>query len=162
MELQTLLETVGVSVQQAQKTIENDGVAQFFQYFTQESEPPENIVTTVSEEGVPDNKPPKPPKKHRKRWTPKTESIYLPASNGKESQLEVPVVALVNHSNLGFDEIKIKMKINLKADAKRGVINADLDVSENGDTASEVELTFRKNVPSEGIARLNQEAVDQI
>lgn len=76
----------------------------------------------------------------------------------------VPVMTLVNHNSMELDQIKIKVHVKISVDQSTGNLIADVEGTDNqeGVIQNEIELTFNRNLPSEGISRVNQEAINII
>jgi hypothetical protein len=79
MDLQTLILSIGASVQQAGKAMELNAINMFMDYFHKSAEE-DNIS-----------------------WSPKVEVISIPRPDGTKAQLTVPVMTLANHSNITLD-----------------------------------------------------------
>lgn len=144
MELQELIQAIGSSVQQAQKMIEHNAAHHFFnQYFS--SEP---IEDSNAEQA----------------WHPKTENVCVTRPDGKKVNMTVPIMTLVNHNTMALDQIRIKVNVKISVDQSTGNLNADVEGVDNqeGGVKNEIELTFNRNIPSEGISRVNQEAINII
>ncbi|NJD04184.1 MAG: DUF2589 domain-containing protein [Ruminiclostridium sp.] len=145
MELEAFIKTIGSSIQQARKAIEYNSVCSFFnQYFSSET-----IEDSNGE----------------KKWVPKIENVSVSRPDGKKIKMTVPVMALVNHSTMELDQVKIKVKIKVSTDQNSEKINVDVEGIENdqgGGAQNELEFTFNRNVASEGISRINQQAINII
>ncbi|WP_455654521.1 DUF2589 domain-containing protein [Phascolarctobacterium sp.] len=145
-----LFTTIGQAIQDAQQAIELHSYNNYWQYFS--SVTPTNDLPT--EDIV----------------QPTIKKILLPGSgsDGGKRELLVPVVALVNHAPMSLEEVKVKLKVKtvtpaanqlqLSLGALTAADEANTDTDKQDD-ANIIELTFKKAPPTEGIARITQEAV---
>lgn len=129
-----LLISMGESVQKASKMIERNAVSLYFDDY----------------EPYNDNS-----------YKPKTKSVYLPVSAEKNAQLrniKVPLTALCNHNSMSLSSINIKLKfipiirdtelfLDIKKMEEEGIEKCDY---------SEMELCFKNESASEGMARVNE------
>ena len=145
-----LFTTIGRAIQDAQQAIELHSYNNYWQYFSAAT--PANDLPT---EDI---------------MQPKIKKVILPGSgsDGVNREMLVPVVALVNHAPMSLEEVKVKLKVKTITPAANqlqldlGALTAADDVSTDADKqddANIIELTFKKAQPTEGIARITQEAV---
>lgn len=138
VKFETLVASIGISLQKARKIIENENTDLYFEGYHK----PENSGAA---------------------YTPITRPISIPAGNaaGRERIIEVPLTALENHSNLMLDSVDINLKFT--ASEKDGElyigIKSDRESDEAQNDYSEMSLHFKKADASEGIARLTDQAV---
>ena len=142
-----LFTTIGRAIQDAQQAIELHSYNNYWQYFSAAT--PANDLPT---EDI---------------MQPKIKKVILPGS-GSDGVNREPVVALVNHAPMSLEEVKVKLKVKTITPAANqlqldlGALTAADDVSTDADKqddANIIELTFKKAQPTEGIARITQEAV---
>lgn len=143
MKLQEMLASVGASVQQAQRYLEDNAVNTFFkQYFNREAV--ENMDSA------------------KPSWTPKTQPVTLIRPGGESAKIDVPVLTLVNHDVMGLEEVKVKLRLDLEENDKTGELYARAACCDGSVGAHEVELTFQRHVETEGAARVTQETIDRM
>lgn len=139
VKLEKLVESIGVSIQKAQKAIESQTVDLYFQEYQAAEDQPD-------------------------RYAPVTRQIQLPtnnALNAKEKIVEVPLTALYNHNAIMLDSVDIQLKF--VASEKDGELYLDVQSNHEPDETrtdySEMSLHFKKADSSEGIARLTDQTV---
>lgn len=142
LELTELITSLGLTVSKAQKEMETNAIGNFLSYFdTQPIRADAEAPSTTALEA-------------------KTISINIPCGNA-EKTVSVPIAALALHNSLELEEVIFKMNIQpIVEDQKVVCCNVDsLETTEekNTDNNSSMELIFKRNAPSEGIARLYTE-----
>lgn len=138
VKFETLVTSIGSSLQKARKKIETDNTDLYFQEYHK----PDSCEAV---------------------YAPVTRKISIPSGGaaGKERIIEVPLTALQNHSNLMLDSVDINLKftasekngelyVGIKSDGESDDVHADY---------SEMSLHFKKGDASEGIARLTDQTV---
>lgn len=149
MEIGDFIASIGQSISDAQQTLEQQSVSNFFDYFdghSTESNGEQNVLQ------------------------PKTETLILPSAGdvSKTEPVQVPIAALMHHSHIRLESVKVKMKMNLSPD-RNNDIRVDLTAPQTQDLPAEgsgevtacsdqdeLELVFQVSDPSEGIARVAQ------
>ena len=94
--------------------------------------------------------------------SPETATLMIPSPDGKEAgrSIDVPLVALSQHSNLELENIQIKMYVSAKTD-EEGNVTVDLNAPGGNERAAreecrmtEMELSFQRQKPPEGTSRI--------
>ncbi len=138
VKFETLVTSIGISLQNAQKTIENQNTTLYFQDYE------------VQDENV---------------YTPVTRRISMPGSDPANAGIiDVPLTALQNHSSLMLDSVDINLKFvagERNGDLCLGIKSAH-EPDELQNEYSEMSLHFKKADTSEGIARLTDKAIKQL
>ncbi len=139
MELSALVSGVGWAVQQAQANLERQSIDVFCSYFNQEQDAAGPTLAPAC-----------------RRFT-------LPDGKGGARQTEVPEAALVHHSALALDTVRVEMNILPTLDEVGGV---QVEVGPGGEEVepmySRLELTFRAAPAAEGEARISQSTVQYL
>ena len=142
LELKNLIASLGLTVAEAQREMETNAIGNFLSYFDTDSTgvDAKNDSHSVLEAMM--------------------IQIHLPCGNG-EKTVSVPVAALALHNSLDLEEVIFKMNIRPTVEASNTVccdVSApDTEDESDGDNRSSMELVFKRNAPSEGIARLYTE-----
>ena len=100
---------------------------------------------------------------------PKTIALPMPTPSGKHETRHVPVVALLNHSSLQLQEIRIKLRVTLSSQEENKPLMAEVaplkpqagDEDTQPNTA-EIELYFKRGDPPEGVSRVLTEYHKQL
>ena len=143
LELTDLITSLGETVTKAQREMETNAIGNFLNYFDTHSI---NADTETSPDSV---------------LEAKTIKINIPCSNG-EKMVSVPIAALALHNRLELEEVSFRMNIQPLVE-DQNVVYCDVgapDTTEETDAEnnnSSMELVFKRNAPSEGIARLYTE-----
>lgn len=139
MNLDELIQAIGVSVHNAEEGIRINALSNYFKYM---DETPSNNQENDTV------------------YSPKMKDIVIPTLNGKEKVIKTPIIALVNHNNMALDKVTIKLNVGLDINDK-GSINATLEgVNTTEGGTNEIELIFKCNTQPEGISRITQEAIN--
>ncbi len=136
MELRELIAGVGLSVQQAQAALEDAALRQYLDYF-------------LPSEGGDAVRTPR---------IPRTVLLSHPGGQG-ESPLEVPLVALCSHNTMRLEQVRVRLNVAPSAEDGHPLKVSPAPLEENGNT---IELLFQCGSPSEGIARINDNASQSI
>ncbi len=154
LDIQKLIEAVGLSVSQAQQTIENHSLGRFFDYF-------EDTHLSADSGSVTDqqNKPP--------QFEPKSVKISMPCQEdiSKNKMYDVPLVILTHHRQVHLDKVTVKIRTRLRSD-EHNKVTADMTAPAPGDCSQpdepnenicdEINLTFNVDNCSEGVSRVVQ------
>ncbi len=148
LELSTLLSQLGQAVQEAQDHLERQGVERYCSYFAP-------AVQASAEEGGAVMAAPLRPVSHR---------FAIPDGAGGTNQIEVPEAALVQHSTMALDTVQVRLNVLPALREEDGAVLVEVGPSGEGvDGAySQLELTFRSGPSAEGVARLNQKAIQTL
>ncbi len=140
LELSALMSQLGQAVQEAQDYLERQGVERYCSYFTP-------AVQASGEDGPA----PLRPVSHR---------FALPGGD----PLEVPEAALVQHTAMALDTVQLRLNVLPAVREEDGAVMVEVGPSGEGvDGAySKLELTFRSGPCAEGIARVNQKAIQTV
>jgi hypothetical protein len=91
---------------------------------------------------------------------PKTLKVAIPKSNGSFENVDIPIIALLNHHSLSLHETKIKISVIPRWDEEQhkfmiclGPVAKDDKNMEGTQDRCEIELIFKKNDNPEGISR---------
>ncbi|MFG6358046.1 MAG: DUF2589 domain-containing protein [Acetatifactor sp.] len=155
MDVQSLIETIGTSVSEAQQGIEQHSIKRFLDYFQR---PDAAMAVSDQEASEPQG------------LAPITEKMVLPCSDniGRSAPVEVPLVALAHHRQVHLDKVTVRVKTRLSSDGNGSVmadINAPvlraanaLEDSEgvSGDDVGEIEMVFHVTDSAEGLSRVVQ------
>lgn len=149
--LQQLIEAIGLSVSQAQQTIENHSLGRFFDYFK---------GTGLSSDALNGSA-------QGGQFEPKTVKISMPCQEdiSKNEMYDVPLVALTNHRQVHLDKVTVNIRTRLQSDEHNNV-TADMTAPlSNGcsspdgpekNVCDEITLTFNIGDRSEGLSRVVQ------
>ncbi len=139
MTLENMISSIGNSVQTAHNTIKMSSVAEFFEGFFNM----EKTDNNSQNEAV---------------YEPRTLKIVLPAGPDGESEktLVVPIAALVQHSSMNIDYVKINLNVSVtdESDSSLQVSSQPLKAPNSKDLSGEMEIMFKCNNSPEGIARI--------
>ena len=165
-EVGKLIESIGISVSEAQQGLENHALQRFFHYF--ETAPEKDTCQRptcgqmrgkdllTEEQGVP-------------VMEPTVAKILLPCDDdlSKRKVAEIPLVTLANHMQVRLDKVTVRVKTNFLTDSAGGVrmdINGPIpksrDACENpegdGVESGMVEMVFQVAKMPEGTSRVVQ------
>lgn len=166
LEVGKLVESIGVSVSEAQQGLENHALQRFFHYFEAVGEDNAaqrrecnsfNIKNILKE----DEKTPV--------MRPVTAKILIPCSDdlSKSAVAEIPLAALANHMQVHLDKVTVKVKTKLITD-NSGSVKVDINAPvPNGMNSSDtfddvtaesgmIEMVFHVGQMSEGESRVVQ------
>lgn len=139
MKIENLLQTIGVAVQEAHKSIEYNSVNQFFGNYFDKTEKNGGNIT----------------------YTPKIVEVEIPSphSDADAKVLYTPIAALVQHKNLNLDCVKLNLNIDVAEETDGGLqISAQGANSTQDSTESKrvgmLEITLKCSDAAEGIARI--------
>lgn len=132
-----LITSIGVSVQEARRAIEDAAMELYFQGYEKDS----------ADSSV---------------YTPIQRRIRLPVGTASRKILEVPVTALYHHNVMELDSVDVKLKfLPCEPSQNDGKEELRLELrspeDENGSErpCSELSLSFRSSPAPEGVARVN-------
>jgi hypothetical protein len=168
-----LLATIGQAIFEAQQSIKAYELSSYWRYFSAMTPDGDSAPVRLTgsgqpsmpDEATPDGSQPLMPKLQRIR-------IPYPDGNGAQNELNVPLLSLVHHSVLTLDEVKVRMKVSAFADEDSGALHVDVAPARHAPAGTsgqehvgtvpapnehEIELVFRRDAPSEGVARITQE-----
>lgn len=146
-ELEELLSTIGKSIRDTLKAVEEHSLTRYLEYFD-------------SEEGS-DGK---------LKLQPKTVTIPVPAADGTYEPREIPIVALMHHSSLQIEELRLKFHVHMDDEDDRegkARVHARLvplgvrsshpgaEHAEEHSSFADVEVFFKRGEPNEGVARIS-------
>ena len=139
LELTSLMSAIGQAVRDAQSCLDRRAVADYCAYFQGQSG--ENGVESLD-------------------LTPVRRYFTLPGEGGGR-RLEVPEVALARHDTVMLDTVHVSLNVLASLRKEDGAVM--VEVGPGGGEGekppySRIELTFRGAPPSEGIARISQDA----
>lgn len=156
LDIQRLIESIGLSVSQAQQTIEDHSLDRFFDYFNGGGIPAgDTNGSAESEQGT------------SPQFKPKTVKISMPCQNdiSKNEMSDVPLVTLTQHRQVHLDKVTVKIRTKLQSD-ENGSVTADMAAPILNDCSSpdkpidnvydEINLTFNIDDHSEGLSRVIQ------
>jgi hypothetical protein len=166
LKLEKLFAAIGSAMYEAQLAVKEIELAGYWRYFAPASMPEDDpsqerdsILGAQSSE-VP--------------LTPIMRRVVIPYPDGKgvQRELQVPLVSLVHHNAFNLDQVKLRMKVSASVDEDSGKLRVgvgslknrqsmnenDVAVEGLGETEHEIELIFKREAPSEGVARITQEA----
>ncbi len=148
LELSELMSQLGQAVQAAQDHLERQGVERYCSYFTP-------AARADAEEGEAAGPPPLRPVSH---------CFAIPDGAGGTNRVEVPEAALVQHSAMVLDTVQVRLNVLPSLREEDGAVLVEVGPSGEGvdGTYSQLELTFRSGPSSEGIARVNQKAIQTL
>lgn len=140
MKMEDLIHSIGMAIHESHKLIELNCVNHFFDKFFEE------VKTENSEKIV---------------YNPKTVEIMLPLQSDKDEKkvISAPVAALVHHSHMNIDYVKVNLDINVTNESENEIevtsnhINKNDTNSEKNNTGS-VEILFKRHESPEGISRI--------
>lgn len=138
IELETLLTSIATSVQMSQDAIQLNAYKNFLKFFSPE---PEN-------DGQ-DEKKQNPTQTH----VPVTQYFNIPDSPDNTS-VAVPAVALVNHSSLVLDNVKVVLNVSGVSNGQQFMVSTE-PLNDTPETEHhQITLEFKQKEPSEGISRI--------
>lgn len=141
MKIENLINAIGVAAQEAHKIMEQNYVSNFFNIYFHEENLEESDGCT---------------------YKPKTVDIVLSDSeNSDESKVvSAPVAALVRHTNMNLDYIKLNLNINVineNEDKNKIEVTSqntnDRDGNDNVQSG-EIEILFKSQNAPEGVSRI--------
>lgn len=154
MDLQSLIEAIGISVSKAQQRIEQHSIERFFDYFHNS-----NTVVGASNDMY----------SASQGFEPITAKVVMPCSENisKTAPVEIPLVALANHRQVHLNKVTFKVKTRLASDNSGNVMvdinspvlnsaNSPDDAESSNDDVGEIELVFNVTESSEGVSRVVQ------
>lgn len=139
MKIENLINAVGAAVQDAHNMIELNYLGRFFEdYFEREETQHENASKIT--------------------YKPKTIEISISDSGGSKT-ISAPLAALVQHTNMNIDYVKINLDINVTDEDENGLqvaLQAPKEKTEGNNNAQsgQLELMFKNRSTPEGIARI--------
>ena len=136
MDIQELLHSIGVSVQNAHAAIEEHTTRDFINHYFE----------AVQNDGSIDS------------FAPKMIKIELPKCNGMEAKtVYAPLASLVPHTSLHMDSFRVKLNMKVLSDAAgRFEVNTfDANTIADNSQAGELEITYKCTDTPEGIARID-------
>lgn len=138
---QDLITSIGVSVQEAGRAIEDAAMELYFQGY---------------EKGGAD----------QPVYTPIQRRIRLPLGTASGKILEVPVTALYHHNVMELDNVTVKLRFSpcgVSQNGEKKDLLLDVRPSENGEHPelpySEISLSFQSSPAPEGMARVNEHSL---
>ncbi len=148
LELSTLMSQVGQAVQEAQDHLERQGVERYCSYFTP-------AVCANAENGESADPPALRPVSH---------CFAIPDGAGGTNRVEVPEAALVQHSTIALDTVQVRLNVLPAIREEDGAVLVEVGPSGEGvdGTYSQLNLTFRSAPSSEGLARVNPNAIQTV
>lgn len=140
MTIESMIGSIGASVQAAHSMIEKGAVSEFFDAFFEKQEESGELQ---SKDAV---------------YKPKTLKIVMPSASDTESgkTLTAPVAALVKHNNMNIDYVKINLNIGItdeKGDRLQVSSQPRKDAKAD-DLSGEMEIMFKCKDAPEGISRI--------
>lgn len=141
MKIENLINAIGVAVQDSHKIIEQNYISNFFNnYFHEEESAGSGKIT----------------------FKPKTVDIILSESEDSEESkvVSAPVAALVRHTNMNLDYIKLNLNINVinENEDKNKIEVTSQNRGDSSDTentqSGEIELLFKSQNAPEGVSRI--------
>lgn len=163
MELSQLVTAVGRAVQDAQSCLERQAVESYCGFF-RPAVPLRAVKMTAGadetgeETGL---------EEAEEVLTPITRRFSIPAGpEGAAKETLVPEAALVRHDTMALDTVHITLKFLPSVQEEDGALLAR--VGPNGEAAeasvpySQLDLTFHGTPASEGISRINQDAIKSL
>lgn len=155
IEVGKLIESIGLSVQEAQNTLNQFSEQSFLRYFDVNDKPQENDYCSAKGNGKTNCA------KTLKEIKPKFYYFNLPQTNDNEL-LAVPTVALTKHSSLALNHIKIKLNVSGSVMCDQFYVNVETAPKKDGKIDSqlvhEIEMEFKCSEPAEGISRIQDSA----
>lgn len=97
---------------------------------------------------------------------PKMVKVPFPSSDGTWKVRDVPKAALLNHSSLQIDDLRVKMKVRITESKEGGPLQCELHTTNGEDdtqkagispTMAEIEVGFKRGDPPEGLAKITTE-----
>lgn len=140
--LSELFTQIGLSMQEAQQKIEQFNYLTFINQF-------KNVNNSNDE--------------NSSILVPKTQQFSFKI-NDTTQILDVPIITLFNHNNLNLSEVKVSLNIkNFISNNK--LLNIEVGSNQNNNESNTnegtIEIIFKKDTTTEGIARIKQEAIKQ-
>jgi len=136
MNIEELLQNIGVSVQNAHAAIEAHTAHYFFDHYFEQ-------IPTGENNGD---------------LTPKMIKIEFPPCNGMEGKsVYAPLAALVPHTSLHMDNVKVKLNLKVLDESNDNfeVSASDADIAAENGPAGELEITYKCTSIPEGMARID-------
>lgn len=131
--LEPLLQSIGQAVQQAQAGMEAGAEQLYWQ--------------TWQQPNTPDSP-----------YRPICRQLEIPVGPGLEPRmLELPVTALYHHQPMALDTVQIRLRFTPQA-GEQG-LELELESVPEGDSASELTLTYQRQPVPEGMARVDTHSV---
>lgn len=165
-EVGKLVESVGVSISEAQQGLENHALHRFFHYF----KPVSGGGASPGREWIPDNA----ENGKKEEWEtqlmePATAKILVPCEDdlSKKTVVEIPLVTLANHMQVQINKVTVKVNTKFMTDSAGSFkmdINAPVtngmnssDYPENGaNDSGMIEMVFQIAEMPEGESRVMQ------
>jgi len=141
MKIENLINAIGTAVQESHKAIEQNYISSFFNNYFYEEESQDSAKIT---------------------FKPKTVDVVLSGFDDSKGSKVVtaPIAALVQHTNMNLDYIKLNLNINvineneetnkIEVTSQNRVDNNDAENTQSG----EIELLFKAQDTPEGISRI--------
>lgn len=138
VELDTLLTSIATSVQMSQDAIQLNAYKNFLKYFSsgqgndEQEEHKQNSTQT---------------------HVPVTQYFNVPDSP-ENTSIAVPAVALVNHSSLVLDNVKVVLNVSGVSNGQQFMVSTE-PLNDTQETEHhQITLEFKQKEPSEGISRI--------
>lgn len=140
--LSTLIENIGVSVQNANASIEQVAVAAYLG---------QGYDRVKQEQG------------DLEEYVPVGYAIRIPTASG-EKQINVPVTALMHHTSLKLEQVDVKLKFVVEESSDEEIMVSVKSSNDPKDSfsMSELSLQFKSAPPAEGMARVNNRHVQTL
>lgn len=148
VELETLLTSIASSVQASQGAIQHNAYRNFMKYFVSDK----NDGEMLSEENNDDTMLPE-EKTRDEIYAPVFQYFKAPASPDNAG-IAVPTIALVNHSSLVLENVKIVLNVSGVPDGEHFMVSTEPMNDRQGIEHHQITLEFKQEEPSEGIARM--------
>lgn len=141
-DLDALIGGIGKSIKQALATVDEYGLQTFISHFE----------STPGAAGEPP------------ALAPKMVTVPLPRPDGTYQARQIPVVALLHHSWLQIDELHVRMKVSMSTSEDSPRIKAEVGAAKREGSESpvhpetaEIDVSFKRGDPPEGLARIYTE-----
>ncbi len=136
MKIENLIASIGEAVQDAHKMIEQKYVSNFFDHYFQ------GKVDEITN-----------------KYTYKPKTVEILFENSQDSKVvSAPIAALVQHTNMNLDYVKLNLNINVINESEEEIEITPQDAGGKSDADSrkcgEMELLFKCQDAPEGIARI--------
>lgn len=138
VELETLLTSIATSVQMSQDAIQLNAYSNFLKYFSsgqRNDEQNENIQNLAQ------------------THVPVTQHFTVPDSP-ENTNVSVPAVALVNHSSLVLDNVKVVLNVSGVSNGQQFMVSTEPLNDTQETERHQITLEFKQKEPSEGISRI--------
>jgi len=163
LKLEDLFSAIGGAMYQAQQAVKENELNGYWRYF--EPAKVSNAQVSNEDNAAAENA-------QTDAVMPIMRQIVIPSPDGKGSlrEMQVPVVSLVNHNAFNLEQVKVRMRVTASVDENSGDLmvgigplrrktdDEDGSPANSAGTEQEIELVFKREEASEGIARITQEA----